>query len=147
FLKDLVSAFGNRFLHHPDGANAYLASASQPATTLVDDAWGEFTVPADPRGFLDGGDANEVGLLQTTETPDDPVDVLLLADGSLESVFQEDGVEVGNRTRADLDQDGVFDVGDGIVLNLSEPFTDADQNGVFDVGEDFLDVGLDGVAD
>ena len=31
-LQDLVIAFGNPFLHHPDPAHQYLASDSEPAT-------------------------------------------------------------------------------------------------------------------
>src|SRR5438876_3255670 len=48
---------------------------------------------------------------------------------------------------ADLNGDGVYDVGDGIVVNYSEPFTDTNGNLVFepDLGETFSDDGLDGV--
>ena len=82
-IKDLVIAFGNPFLHHPDPSRQYLAMDSEPAHLLRDDVFGTFTLPANPRGFLDGGDANQDGLRQTAETPIDPVDVLLLAGGSL----------------------------------------------------------------
>ncbi len=148
-IKDLVIAFGNPFLHHPDLAQQYLAMNSEPALLLRDDAFGTFTLPANPRGFLDGGDANQDGVRQTTETPIDPVDVLLLASGSLPSIANgSTGVDVGGRRLADVNGDGIYDVGDGIVVNLSEPFTDTNGNGVFEpeLGETFTDVGLDGVA-
>ncbi len=145
-IKDLVIAFGNPFLHHPDPSRQYLAMDSEPAHILRDDAFGSFTLPANP-GFLDGGDANQDGLRQTTETATQPVDVLLLAGGSLLRIASgATGVDVGGRMLADLNGDGVYDVGDGIVVNLSEPFTDTNGNGVFDAGEPFSDVGLDGVA-
>jgi enterochelin esterase-like enzyme len=146
-IKDLVIAFGNPFLHHPDPSRQYLAMDSEPARLLRDDVFGTFTLPANPRGFLDGGDANQDGLRQTTETPIDPVDVLLLAGGSLPRIASgATGVDVGGRMLADLNGDGIYDVGDGIVVNLSEPFTDTNGNGVFDAGEPFVDSGLDGVA-
>jgi S-formylglutathione hydrolase FrmB len=148
-LKDLVVAFGNPFLHHPDPSRQYLAMDSEPAGLLRDDVFGTFTLPANPRGFLDGGDANQDGLRQTTETPsDDFVDVLLLAGGSLPGIASgAAGVDVGGRMLADLNADGKYDVGDGIVVNLSEPFTDTNGNLVFEseLGETFSDVGLDGV--
>jgi hypothetical protein len=145
-IKDLVIAFGNPFLHHADASRQYLAMDSEPAHILRDDAFGSFTLPANPRGFLDGGDANDDGLRQTSETPTDPVDVLLLAGGSLPRIASgATGVDVGGRMLADLNGDAVYDVGDGIVVNLSEPFVDTNGNGVFDEGEPFSDFGLDGV--
>jgi hypothetical protein len=145
-IKDLVIAFGNPFLHHPDASRQYLAMDSEPAHILRDDAFGSFTLPANPRGFLDGGDANQDGLRQTSETPTTPVDVLLLAGGSLPRIASgTTGVDVGGRMLADLNGDGVYDVGDGIVVNLSEPFVDTNGNGVYDEGEPFSDFGLDGV--
>ena len=58
------------------------------------------------------------------------------------------GSDVGVRMLADVNGDGIYDVGDGIVVNLSEPFTDTNGNLVFEpeLGETFSDVGLDGVA-
>lgn len=147
-IKDLVIAFGNPFLHHPDAPRQYLAMDSEPAHLLRDDAFGSFTLPANPRGFLDGGDANQDGLRQTSETPTSSVDVLLLAGGSLPRIASgATGVDVGGRMLADLNGDGVYDVGDGVVVNLSEPFTDTNGNLVFepDLGETFSDFGLDGV--
>jgi hypothetical protein len=145
-IKDLVIAFGNPFLHHPDPLRQYLAMDSEPAHILRDDAFGSFTLPANSRGFLDGGDANQDGVRQTTETPIDPVDVLLVAGGSLPRIASgATGVDVGGRMLADVNGDGIYDVGDGIVVNLSEPFTDTNGNGVFDEGEPFSDFGLDGV--
>ena len=146
-IKDLVIAFGNPFLHHPDPSRQYLAMDSEPAHLLRDDAFGSFTLPANQRGFLDGGDANQDGVRQTTETPITPVDVLLVAGGSLPRIASGAiGVDVGGRMLADVNGDGVYDVGDGIVVNLSEPFVDTNGNGVFDAGEPFSDFGLDGVA-
>ena len=148
-IKDLVIAFGNPFLHHADPSRQYLAMDSEPARLLRDDVFGTFTLPANPRGFLDGGDANQDGVRQTTETPIDPVDVLLLAGGSLPRIASgATGVDVGGRMLADVNGDGIYDVGDGIVVNLSEPFTDTNGNLVFEpeLGETFSDVGLDGVA-
>src|SRR5579862_1932034 len=146
-IKDLVIAFGNPFLHHSDPSRQYLAIDSEPAHLLRDDVFGIFTLPANQRGFLDGGDANQDGVRQTTEPPIDPVDVLLLAGESLPRIASgATGVDVGGRMLADLNGDGIYDVGDGIVVNLSEPFTDTNGNGVFDEGEPFSDVGLDGVA-
>jgi hypothetical protein len=148
-IKDLVIAFGNPFLHHADPSRQYLAMDSEPARLLRDDVFGIFTLPANPRGFLDGGDADQDGLRQTTEIPIDPVDVLLLAGGSLPQIASgATGVDVGGRMLADVNGDGIYDVGDGIVVNLSEPFTDTNANLVFEpeLGETFSDVGLDGVA-
>jgi hypothetical protein len=145
--QDLVIAFGNPFLHHPDAARRFLASDSEPATIGQDDEFGMFTVPSNPRGVLDGGDSNHDGLRQVGETPLLPVDVLLIAGGSLPLLASgAQGVDVGGRMTADLDGDGVYDVGEGIVLNLNEPFDDANGDGVHDAGESFDDVGLDGVA-
>jgi hypothetical protein len=147
-VQDLVIAFGNPFLHHPAGSPGYLASDSEPATIMMDDVFGAFETVGDPRGFLDGGDENEDGLRQVDEAPSRSTDVLLLAGGTLESLIDGSGEAVGGRSLADLDGDGIFDVGDGVVVNLSEPFTDADGDRVFDPedGEVFDDVGLDGVA-
>ncbi len=147
-IQDLVIAFGNPFLHHPDESRRYLASDSQPAMLLQDDRYGSFELVDDPRGFLDGGDDNQDGLRQRGEIPSYPTDVLLLAGGSLASLTDSGSGElVGGRSLADLDGDGIFDVGDGIVVNFSEPFTDLDGDGVFepDDGETFDDFGLDGV--
>lgn len=148
-IKDLVIAFGNPFLHHPDTTREYLAMDSEPAHLLRDDAFGAFLLPTNPRGFLDGGDANTDGLRQTNEPANTAADVLLLAGGSLPHIASgAAGVDVGGRMLADLNADGIYDVGDGIVVNLSEPFTDTNNNLVFEPerGETFSDVGLDGVA-
>jgi hypothetical protein len=146
-IKDLFISFGNPFLHHPDPGALYLAANSQPAAIGNDDAFGPFSVPADPRGFLDGGDGNEDGVRQTVEQPATFADVLLAAKGTLATIAPEaTAVPVGDRDLADLNGDGIYDVGDGIVMNLSEPFTDANADGVHDDGEAFQDLGLDGVA-
>ena len=148
-IKDLVISFGNPVLHHPDPAKRYLAMDSEPARILRDDAFGNFTLPANPRGFLDGGDSNQDGVRQTNETAVDPIDVLLLAGGSLPSIEAgAAGVDVGGRMIADLNGDGIYDVGDGVVVNFSEPFTDTNGNLVYEpeLGETFSDDGLDGVA-
>ncbi len=148
--EDLVIAFGNPFLHHPDPARLYLAVDSQPAALLRDDQFDNFTLPTDPRGFLDGGDTNEDGLRQTGETPTEAVDVLLLARGSAPTLSGGvAGQLIGDRELVDLNGDGVYDVGDGIVVDYSEPFTDPNDNAVFEpaLGETFEDVGLDGVPD
>lgn len=147
-LRDLVIAFGNPFLHHPDPARPYFAIDSEPAVIRRDDVFGELVVGEDVRGFLDGGDANEDGLRQTGEAPTLPADVVLLAPGSLQAVF---GVEpstiAGGRALADLDGDGVYDLGDGIVLNPSEPLVEQNGNLLYEpeLGEQFEDTGLDGV--
>lgn len=148
-IQDLVIAFGNFFLHHPDPAARYLASDSQPAEIQRDDRFDEFTPPDDPRGFLDGGDENEDGLRQVGEEPAFPVDVLLLASESLPGIAPDaEPQEIGGRSIADLNGDDVFDVGDGLIVNVSEPITGGDDDLIFepDAGEDFEDVGLDGVA-
>jgi hypothetical protein len=112
----------------------------------MDDAFGPFARTADVRGFLDGGDSNDDGLRQAGEAPSSFSDVLLVAKGSLATVSPGAvAVPVGDRDLADLNGDGIYDVGDGIVDNFSEPFTDANGNGVRDEGEAFQDVGLDGV--
>ncbi len=147
-FQDLVIAFGNPFLHNPDPARLYLASDSEPARIRRDDQFGSFTPPDNPRGFVDGGDANKDGLRQTSETPNVDVDVLLLAGGTLQNIAPGAvGVNVGGRQLADLNGDGVYDVGDGIVVNYSEPFTDLNGDFIFepDAGETFSDDGLDGV--
>jgi len=148
-FQDLTIAFGNPFLHHPDPARQYLASDAEPAQIGQDDQFGDFTAPSEPRGFLDGGDANRDGLRQANEAPQQFVDVGLLALGSLPMVVSgAEPVPVGGRLLADLDGNGVFDVGEGLVLNAAEPFTDGNDNAVFEpeAGESYQDVGLDGVA-
>jgi hypothetical protein len=86
---------------------------------------------------------------KSNETPIDAVDVLLLAEGSLPGIASgTTAVDVGGRVLADVNGDGIYDVGDGIVVNLSEPFTDTDGNLVYEPerGETYDDFGLDGVA-
>lgn len=145
--QDLFLAFGNPFLHHPDPVRAYLASDSEPARIRRDDVFGAFALPPGPRGFLDGGDANEDGLRQVGESPDFWVDVMLAARGSLPAIAGQSGTVIGERELLDLNADQVYDVGDGIVRNYSEPFTDTNDNLVFepDRNETFQDTGLDGV--
>ncbi len=146
-FQDLVIAFGNPFLHHPDPARRYLASDAEPATLLRDDQFDAFTLTGDPRGFLDGGDGNENGVRETDEGPTEPVDVLLVARGSAQTLAGGvAGQLVGGRELVDLNGDDIYDVGDGLVVNFAEPFTDANANLVFDAGETFEDAGLDGVA-
>ena len=114
-IKDLVIAFGNPFLHHPDPSRQYLAIDSEPAHILRDDAFGSFTLPANPPGFLDGGDANQDGVRQTTETATQSVDVLLVAGGSLPCIVSgATGVDVGGRMLADLNGDGVYELSAGV---------------------------------
>ncbi len=147
-LRDLVIAFGNPFLHNPDPARLYLAADSQPAALLRDDQFDGFTLVGDPRGFLDGGDENANGVRETREVPTLPVDVLLLAGGSAQTLSGGvAGQVVGSRELVDLNGDGIYDVGDGIVVNFSEPFTDTNGDLLRDASEAFEDVGLDGVAD
>jgi hypothetical protein len=144
--KDLVIAFGNPFLHHPDPNRQYLATDSEPAHILKDDVFGSFSIPSHP--FLDGGDSNSDGLRQLSEQPTEPADVLLLAGGSVPLIVSgAQTVIVGERALADLNGDGIYDVGDGIVVNFSEPFTDNNHNLIFEpeLGVTFEDVGLDGV--
>jgi hypothetical protein len=114
--------------HHLPGRD------SEPARLLRDDAFGTFFLPMDPRGFRDGGDGNDDGLRQTTETmPDKPTDVLLVAKGSLATLVPGNpGVEVGERALDDLIGAGTFDVGEGLVLNFFEPFADGNNNGRFE---------------
>ena len=148
-FQDLSIAFGNPFLHHPDPDRQYLASDSEPAQIRQDDRFGTFTIPTDPRGFMDGGDKNKNGVRETGEDAKIFTDVSLLAVGSLPMIVSgAQPVSIGGRQIADLDGNGIFDVGEGIVINLSEPFTDNNDNGVFEpeLGETYQDVGLDGVA-
>src|SRR5262249_24282968 len=81
-FQDLSIAFGNPFLHHPDPARQYLATDSEPAQIAQDDQFGAFTIPADLRGFMDGGDTNHDGVRQTDEQPKIFTDTALLAVGS-----------------------------------------------------------------
>jgi hypothetical protein len=146
-LKDLFLSFGNPFLHHPDPARLYLAGDSEPAVIGRDDVFAAFTPPVDPRGFMDGGDQNEDGVRQANEPPAFFADVLLAARGSVAVLAPgAAATTVGDRDLVDLNGDGIYDVGDGIVQNLSEPFADADGDGFRDDGEAFEDLGLDGVA-
>lgn len=147
-LRDLVIALGNPWLHHDDPSFRYLASDSEPAQLLIDDEFGDFTLPLNMLGFFDGGDANEDGLRQFAEGPTDTTHVLLVARGSLDDIAGiPPQVVFGERGLAELDGDDIFDVGEGIVINLSEPFGDLNDNGLYDpkVGETFADAGLDGV--
>jgi hypothetical protein len=148
-LRDLMIALGNPFLHHPDPTRRFFAIDSEPAQIREDDRFGGFSVPGDVRGFSDGGDANEDGLRQSTEQPTVPTDVLLVANGTLATIAGTEPTAIlGGRALADLDGDGVFDVGDGIVVNASEPIREEDGDLLFEpeLGESFDDVGLDGVA-
>jgi hypothetical protein len=147
FAKDLMLAFGNPVLHHPDPARRYLARDSEPAGLGQDDDFGPFLPPSHSRGFEDGGDGNQDGLRQQGEAPDELTDVILVATGSLPRIVPGvAGFPVGSRFLADLDADGVFDIGDGLVVNLTEPFFDFDRDLDFDAGvETFRDDGLDGV--
>jgi hypothetical protein len=145
--QDLAISFGNAYLHNPDPARLYLASDSEPARILQDDTFGTFTTPPNSRGFVDGGDTNNDGKRETDESPTVPVDVVLAARGTLATIAPgATGVLVGDRELADLNADNIYDVGDGIIVNYSEPFTDTNGNFVFDAGETFTDSGLDGVA-
>lgn len=145
FFRDVFLAFGNPVLHHRDAARAYLASDSEPAQVRLDDRWGTIAGVVD---FSDDGDENEDGLRQTNEPPTEPTEVLLPAPGTLQSHFGITGTVLGGRALADTNGDGVYDLGDGIVVNLHEPFVDTNGNHVFEplVGETYQDVGLDGVA-
>ncbi len=80
------------------------------------------------------------------KSPTEATQVSLVARGTLLSIAGVSGTVIGDRELADLDGDGIFDVGDGLVVNLSEPFDDANDNAIFDAGESFSDFGLDGVA-
>lgn len=147
--KDLFLAFGNPVLHHPEPAASFLAVQSEPAVTQQDDRFGAFSLPVGTRGFLDGGDANGNGVREITEAPTEPTDVLLVARGTATMLSGGmAGTVVGDRELVDLDGNGVYDVGDGIVVNYSEPFDDPNDNLVFEpgLGETFQDLGLDGVA-
>lgn len=147
-FQDLAIAFGNPFLHHPDPAAQYLAIDAEAALIGEDDRFGVFTPPDEPRGFRDGGDANDDGLRQAAEEPELFADVALLARGSLPMIVSgATPVEVGGRLLADLDGNGIYDVGEGVVVNDAEPFTDTNGDRVYqpEQGETFTDSGLDGV--
>lgn len=147
-FQDLVLAFGNPYLHHDDPERQYLASDSEPARVGRDDQFGDFVPPTDPRGFHDGGDANEDGLRQVGESAGLPADVALLAAGSVRDLAPDaEPTSLGGRALVDLTGDGIYDVGDGIVVNTKERFSDLDGDGRFDPdsGESFFDDGLDGV--
>ncbi len=147
-MQDLVLAFGHPLLHHPDPDRAYLAADSQAATMGVDDQWGTFSIPSQPGGFRDGGDGNEDGLRQSGEPADFDTEVLLVARDTLSLLDPTlAGTVIGGRELADQNGDGIFDVGDGLVINLTEPFDDANGNFTWDpgLGESFEDHGLDGV--
>lgn len=144
-IQDLVLSFGNPVLHHADTARQYLAQDSEPASRAQDDQFGAFTAPLS--ALTDGGDENQDGVRQTDETPMLAADVLLVATGSGAALANGSPLTVvGGRSVADLDGDGIYDVGDGVVVNLSEPFTDANDNLVLDGSETYSDLGLDGVA-
>lgn len=149
-IQDLCIALGNPFLHHTDPNFQYLASHSQPAQLgfRIDDQFGALVLPLDPRGFLDGGDTNEDGRRQIGESVTRRSDVLLTAQMTL-GLIAPGSMPVlnGERELADTNGDGIYDVGDGLVLNFSEPFTDLNGNFIFEpaLGETASDFGLDGV--
>ncbi len=147
-LRDLVIAFGNPFLHHPDPSRPYFAIDSEPAVIRRDDVFGELVVGEDVRGFLDGGDANEDGLRQTGEAPTLPADVVLLAPGSLQAVF---GVEpstiAGGRGLARSRRRRRVRPRRRHRPEPSEPLVEQNGNLLYEpeLGEQFEDTGLDGV--
>jgi S-formylglutathione hydrolase FrmB len=115
-LKDLTISFGNPVYYNP-------ASTYYPPGINAQNA----RVPTTLLNFID--DLNPAGNLPviTYEDPDpgDWVEVLLALDSN---------------------GDGRRNLGEPVLRQFHEPFTDSNGNGIYDPGEPFSDIGLDGVA-
>lgn len=118
-LKDLTISFGNPVYYNP------LSTYYPPGITAQN-----ARIPTTLYGFID--DLNPTGSLSviTYEDPDpgDWVEVLLALDYT-------DSISNGKR-----------DLGEPILRQFQEPFTDSNRNGIYDPGEPFSDTGLDGVS-
>jgi S-formylglutathione hydrolase FrmB len=114
-LKDLTISFGNPVYYNP-------ASTYYPPGITAQNA----RIPTTLLGFKD--DLNPDGSLPaiTYEDPDpgDWVEVLLALDSN---------------------RNGRRNLGEPILRQFHEPFTDTNGNGIYDPGEPFFDIGLDGV--
>jgi len=115
--RDLIAAYGNPF---------YVNEASQYYPPGVDA--GDFTV----------GQSASVAPLYSPANP-------TLAFPSV-TVYDESGEPLDFVLAHDLNENGVRDPGEPLILQLQEPFTDADTDGRYTEGEAFDDLGLDGVA-
>lgn len=115
-LQDLSISFGNPVFFNP--ASPYFPPGITDANARIP------TVLFD---FFDGG-VNPDGRLPVITyqdpAPGDWVEVLLAVDLN------------GNMTR---------DIGEPVLRQFHEPFSDINGNGIFDPGEPFMDAGLDGV--
>ena len=133
-IKDLVIAFGNPFLHHPDPVAAVSgdgfrtgAPAARRCVRHLHAAGEPTRVPRWRRCQSRRRAAD-----RPRRRPTRSMSCCSRAGRCRGSRAGATGVDVGGRMLADLNGDGIYDVGDGIVVNLSEPFTDTNGNGVFD---------------
>lgn len=62
------------------------------------------------------------------------------------TVYDDSGEPLDFVLAHDLNENGVRDAGEPLILHYQEPFTDADADGLYDDGETYEDVGLDGVT-
>ncbi len=117
-FKDLVISFGNPAYYNP-------LSTYYPPRINSENA----AVPTTLLNFFDrelNPDGNLPVITFEDPVPGDWIEVLLALDQN------------GNKKR---------DMGEPVIRQFHEPFTDTNGNGMFDPGEPFLDVGLDGVPD
>ena len=115
-LKDLTISFGNPVYYNP-------LSTYYPPGIIAEDA----RVPTTLLNFKDkelNPDGNLPVITYEDPAPGDWVEVLLALDSN------------GNGKR---------DLGEPILKQFYEPFTDTNGNGIYDTGEPFADSGLDGV--
>ncbi len=114
-LKDLTISFGNPVYYNP------LSTYYPPGITAQN-----ARIPTTLYGFIDS----------------------LNPDGSLPAITYEDddpGDWVEVLLALDTNKNGKRDLGEPILRQFHEPFTDQNGNGMYDSGEPFSDAGLDGV--
>ena len=120
FMEELFKAFGNP-LYFSNDSNYY-----PPGTSADDFSDPETFEPKTINGFID------------RLNPNGSLPVVTFAD--------QIGKPVSFALALDQNQNGVRDLGEPIIIQIHETFTDINGNGVYDLGEVYTDRGLDGIA-